>query len=250
MRALLLLVLFLGSRIACAEDAYSPSASTTAIEGVDFNGKLIGEKFKARFHECDTKNTCDGKPLKYDCNKDPNRNSVLLQLKDGTIFYDAKMGLDSDGSPYSKKTPGKTDQPHTSLRYPLNGKPSVNADQVPFIVIPSGSFDKELGVRIGDVAVVVHGSKRIYAVVADQGPMCKIGEGSIQLHELIGHAVCKQRAANGDCVKLKNAGIDKDVLYFIFPGTYQELLPGLTPDNINTRLDAIGSTKWKQLIKH
>ena len=158
------------------------------------------------------------------------------------------MGLDADGSPYSQKTPGETDQPQTSLRYPLQGKPSINADRVPFIVIPLGGFAEALDLQVGDIAAVVYGDKRVYAVVADQGPPCKIGEGSIQLHETLGHSVCKQRASNGDCLKLRNAGIDRDVLYFIFPSTREELYPGLTPENINERIEAIGSKAWQRLV--
>lgn len=224
-----------------------PAASVIAVEGVNFRGNLIGNKIRSRFTECDTKNTCDGLPLKYGCRNDPNRNSTILQLKDGTIFYDGKMGLDADGSPYSQKTPGKTDQAQTSLRYSLPGKPSINADSVPYVVIPLGGFDKSLGVQVGDVAAVVYGPKRVFAVVADKGPKCKLGEGSIQLHELLGHTVCKMRAPNGDCVKLRDEGIENDVLYFLFPGTHKDLLPGLTPENILQRLETIGSSAWKNL---
>ena len=232
-----------------AQTAYAPPAATLgAVEGVKFDGELVGEKFRSRFSECDTENTCDGKALKNGCRSDRNRNSILLKLEGGAIFFDAKMGLDADGSPYSKATPGQTDQPETALRYPLDGKPSINSDRVPFIVIPLGGFDKALGVRVGDVAAVIRGTKRIYAVVADQGPTCKIGEGSIRLHELLAHPVCKERAANGDCVRLRNAGIEGDVLYFIFPGTHKKLLPGLTPENINARLETIGSGAWKELV--
>lgn len=250
MRALLILGLLLKCILANAEDTFSPPASSaSAVLGIDFNGKLVGEKFRSRFLECDSKNTCDGKQLKYGCSNDPNNNSALLELKGGAIFYDAKMGLDADGSPYSKKTPGQTNQPQTSLRYPINGKPSINADRVSYIVIPFGGFDKALGVQVGDVAAVVRGSKREFAVVADQGPVCKIGEGSIQLHEALDHEVCKQRDSNGDCVKLKNVGVEKDVLYFIFPGTHKKLLPELTPDNITNRINTIGLAAWEQLVK-
>lgn len=249
MRTHTFFLMLLLCHFAQAQSTFTPPvASTGALEGVKFNGQLIGEKFRSRFSECDQKDTCDGKPLTYGCSSDRNRNSTLLKLKGGTVFYDGKMGLDADGSPYSQKTPGKTDQPQTSLRYPLQGKPSINADRVPFIVIPLGGFDKALGVQVGDVGAVVYGAKRIYAVVADQGPACKIGEGSIQLHEALGHSVCKERAPNGDCLKLRNAGIDRDVLYFIFPGTREELYPGLTPENINARLEAIGSKAWQQLL--
>ncbi|PPK71661.1 chitosanase (glycosyl hydrolase group 75) [Methylobacter tundripaludum] len=229
-----------------AEEKYTPPQSS-ALGGVSFDGTAVGQQFHSRFTECDMKNMCDGKKLKYGCSSDQNHNTTILKLKNDTIFYDAKMGLDADGSPYSKNTPGQTDQPETSLRYPLSGKPSINADRVPFIVIPLGGFDNELGVTIGDVAAVVYGQKRVFAVVADQGPKCKLGEGSIQLHELLGHTVCKARDSKGDCVKLRNVGIDKNVQYFIFPGTHKELMLGLTPQNIIEHINSIGETSWQKL---
>jgi len=248
MRTFLAIAMLSLSSFAEAQTTFiPPSAAAGALEGVSFDAQSVGEKFRSRFSECDTKNTCDGKPMKYGCSSDRNRNSALLRLKGGAIFYDGKMGLDADGSPYSQKTPGQTDQPQTSLRYPLPGMPSVNADRVPFIVIPLGGFDKALGVQVGDVGAVVYGPKRVFSVVADQGPVCKIGEGSIQLHEMLGHSVCRERASNGDCLKLRNAGIARDVLYFIFPGTRKELYPGLTPENINARLESIGAKAWDEL---
>ena len=248
MRVLVFAAVALFSHGALAEGRYlPPAASAAALAGIDFDGKAIGGKFRARFSECDTRNTCDGKSLKYNRGADPNRNSTLLQLTNGAIFYDGKMGLDADGSALSRKTPGPTDQAATSLRYPLAGKPSLDADRVPYVVIPLGGFDKALGVRLGDVAAVVHGGKRVFAVIADRGPSCKIGEGSMQLHELLGHPVCASRADNGDCLKLRNAGIGGDVLYFLFPGTRKDIYPGLTPENINARIEAVGARAWAAL---
>ena len=249
MLRLIVLTAFLLAHPAHGQGVFTPPASSANIvEGVDFRGEVVGQKFTSRFAECDSKNTCDGKPLKHGCSSDRNRNSTLLKLKGGAIFYDGKMGLDADGSPYSQKTPGATDQPQTSLRYPLAGKPSVNADRVPFIVIPLGGFDKALGVQVGDVAAVVHGARRVFAVVADQGPTCKLGEGSIQIHEMLDHAVCKARAPNGDCTKLRNVGIERDVLYFIFPGTHTEIMTDLSPKNINERIETIGASAWQKLV--
>lgn len=246
MRNYLFFALLLICNCSIAQNAHTPPQSS-ALDGISFDGAVVGQKFHARFNECDLKNTCDGKALKYGCSSDKNNNSAILKLKNDTIFYSAKMGLDADGSPYSKNTPGQTDQPETSLRYPLPGKPSINADRVPFIVIPLGGFDSELGVKTGDIAAVVYGQKRVFAVVADQGPKCKIGEGSIQLHELLGHTVCKARDKNGNCIKLRNVGIEKGVQYFIFPKTNKELMSGATPENINERINSIGEASWQKL---
>ena len=100
---------------------------------------------------------------------------------------------------------------------------------------------------MGDIAAVVYNDKRVFAIVADQGPKCKIGEGSIQLHELLGHNVCKSRATNGDCVKLRDVGIDKGVLYFIFLDTRKLIYDGLTPENINARIQSVGEKSWSAL---
>jgi hypothetical protein len=154
------------------------------------------------------------------------------------------MGLDADGSPYSRNTPGQTDQPQTSYRYELLGSPSVDADKVPFIVIPLGGFAEELGVGVGDVAAVVYEGKVSYALVADQGPKCKIGEGSIQLHEELGHQVCRARNAAGECTRLHNVGIGSGVLYFVFPGSR---ITGLTPDNAVRRIREEGERLFTAL---
>src|SRR5216683_3067356 len=71
----------------------------------------VGARFQRRFHECDSEDTCDGRKLKHGCANDRSHNTALLRFSDGTVFFDAKMGLDADGSPYAKNTPGSTDSP-------------------------------------------------------------------------------------------------------------------------------------------
>jgi Fungal chitosanase of glycosyl hydrolase group 75 len=234
---------------ASAQTTFTPPAVSAAlVKGVPFStAEVVGDKFRARFHECETQNTCDGKAITFGCRSDPNRNTALLRLKDGVIFFDAKMGVDADGSPLSRKNAGPTDQPQTSLRYPVTGSPSVDADKVPFIVIPLGGFDSALGIELGDIAAVVHRDKLVFALVADRGPVCKIGEGSIQLHEELGHTVCVARDSAGECTKLKDVGISRDVLYFIFPGSKQRIIEGLTPDNVRQRLTTEGQKLFNAL---
>jgi hypothetical protein len=55
----------------------------------------------------------------------------------------------------------------------------IDAENVPFIVLPKGGFGK---VGIGDVAIVRHKDKVVYAIVGDAGPATKLGEGSIGLN--------------------------------------------------------------------
>jgi hypothetical protein len=224
--------------VAAADPPSDPQASLRQPD--------TGKPFRDRFLECDLKDTCDGNAQKYGCSKNPNRNSMVLKLKDGTVVFDGKMALDADGSPYAMTKRNSTNQASTSLRYPLTSA-SVNADRVPFMVIPLGRFDQSLGVTIGDVGAIVHGGKRIYAVVADYGPVCKIGEASIKAHELLDHKVCTKRAENGDCTQLRDEDISQDVTYFIFPKTKAMLYPDLSPENINARIDAVGDSAWRAL---
>src|SRR5262245_47981569 len=234
---------------ATAQSTFTPPAASAAlVKGVPFStAEAVGEKFRTRFHECETQNTCDGKAIDFGCRNDPNRNTALLRLKDGVIFFDAKMGVDADGSPLSKKNAGPTDQPQTSFHYPVAGNPSVDADKVPFIVIPLGGFDSAFGIQLGDIAAVVHKDKLVFALVADRGPVCKIGEGSIQLHEELGHAICVARDGAGECTKLRNVGISKDVLYFVLPGSKQKIIDGLTPDNVRQRITSEGQKLFNAL---
>jgi hypothetical protein len=55
----------------------------------------------------------------------------------------------------------------------------LDAENVPFIVLPKGGFGK---VQIGDVAIVRHRDKVVYAIVGDGGPATKLGEASIALN--------------------------------------------------------------------
>jgi Fungal chitosanase of glycosyl hydrolase group 75 len=55
----------------------------------------------------------------------------------------------------------------------------LDAETVPFVVLPLGGFGQ---VRIGDVAVVQSKDRTVYALVGDEGPGTKLGEGSIALN--------------------------------------------------------------------
>ncbi len=227
-----------------------PPASAAIVSGIPFaSAQPPNGDFHQRFAGCDQHDLCNGQPvLKNKCSTDPSRNTVLLKLEGGVIFFDGKMAIDADGSELSK-TRGGTDQPQTSLRYKLPGSPSVDAAKVPYIAIPGGDFRKSLEVQLGDIAAVVYGDRVAFAIVADIGPPCKIGEGSIQLHEALvgpGHG-CAKRDEKGVCIKSAKSGPNKNVLYFVFPGSNASIATGLTPDNINDRLATEGQRLWNAL---
>jgi hypothetical protein len=145
-----------------------PAASAATVAGVPFSqGKSTGDTFRDRFNTCDAHDTCLDKALR--CSNDKNRNVALMQLPENVLFFEAKMGVDTDGSALAakiyearKKAGKKTiDQPDTSLRYDDNS--SVDADRVPYIAIPGGSFRSEMKIDKGDIVAVVH---------AAQGSLC------------------------------------------------------------------------------
>jgi hypothetical protein len=196
-----------------------PAASKRQVEGVPFNQATdFAPDAKARF------DAFDARPG----NRDPSKCKALLKFPDGTVFWSAKMAIDADGpaaGPGRRKgtelDPG-SGQNQTSLRFG-NGR-SIPSETVPYIVLPlneagSGSFHPSI--KMGDLAVIVFKDKTTAAVCADLGPRTKIGEASIRVHEALQQVgcpdPCSRRDANGFCVRVRNASVDEDVLYFVFP---------------------------------
>ena len=97
------------------------------------------------------------------------------------------------------------------------------------------SFRDKTGVAIGDVGVVVDGSKVVPVLVADGGPHSKIGEGSLALFDALGDTRCAKRLASDPrfCTKVKNYSLDRTVEYILFPGSKMN---GLTPSNTNEKV--------------
>ena len=238
-----------------AQNSYKPPPeSARIVSRVPFVQALpIGGQFQARFNTCDEQDMCLGKP--QTCSEDKNHNAALLRLPGGVIFFEAKMAIDTDGSRLSEKLYEErkkagnpiVDQPDTSLRY--SDGTSLDADTVPYIAVPGGGFRAQLGFDKGDIVAVVYKDSITYALVGDVGPACKIGEGSLRLHEQLGDKACLARDNTGVCTRAKNCSIESGVLYFIFPKSRNEIVPGLAPGNINERIKTLGPELMKRLEK-
>ena len=245
------IVLLLGvySPVVVAQSTYEPPAASTAeVSGIDCKTSQSLAALQARYSACDRSDICDGKKLvePFKCSSDPSRNTAFLKLKGDVIFYDAKMAIDADGSQLSKRR-GGTNLPETAWHYPTPPGSSVDAEHVPYLVLSSEFVAKKysdlrngITIHIGDIAAVVYNGKTSYAIVADTGPACKIGEGSMRLHDELGNPGCAVFGPDGICTKASNSGIGKDVMYFIFPNSAGLISKGLTPGNINDRLNAEG----------
>jgi hypothetical protein len=64
------------------------------------------------------------------------------------------------------------------------------------------------------------------------GPACKIGEGSMKLHDELGNKACEEFGGNGVCTKASNRGIPQDVMFFVSPHSAALISKGLTPVNV------------------
>jgi hypothetical protein len=102
----------------------------------------------------------------------------------------------------------------------------VNADEVPYVVIPIAAppgieareFTRLSGVDIGDYGLVVANGRRIPVIVADGGPAYKIGEGSTALLRALDNGGRPRTIASG-------------VTYILFPGS-RDPRASLSPDTI------------------
>ena len=222
-----------------------PSASAPTLSRIPFDrAQGTGEEFRKHFDLCDAQDICLGKKLS--CSTDKSNNIALMKLPGNVIFYEAKMAVDLDGSRVAKvlyeqrKQAGKAviDQPETSLL--LFRRNQSGCRQGALCCCSRGAFRLTLGVGKGDVVAVVYKDILAFGLVGDIGPVCKIGEGSLYLHEQLGHKVCLKRDGRGTCSRVADQSLKKGVLYLVFAGSGHRILPGLTLANLIQRVDTVG----------
>lgn len=220
----------------------APSTDARVLRGVDFSkGQAIDPQLTSLYQACDENTERGG------CKDDPAHNTAILRFGDGTVFFDAKMAIDADGSTLSKLAV-RPNQPETSFRYPdptgTGVGPSLDAERVPYVVMPLGDFRRESGVQLGDLAAVVHDGRVEFAIVGDLGPRTHIGEASMKLHMQFGRHLCTAYDVAGNCSAFTDTSIDPPVLYFFFPDTKKLIADGLTPENIDERINSVGQHVW------
>lgn len=220
-----------------------PAASAQQLAGIAFDKAVdFATAAKKRFDDADHKPG----------NQDPSKCKALLRFAEsdtgkGAVFWSSKMAIDADGpagGPGRRKgteldpSDGQND---TTFHF-ANGQ-GLPSELVPYIVLPqlaphaSQTFDPL--VAIGDVALVIFKDKATAAICGDIGPFNKIGEASIRVHEALQQPgcpdPCAQRGPNGFCQRVRNASVEQDVLFFVFPGSAFDK-GELTLDNVNDKL--------------
>ncbi|KNY28061.1 glycoside hydrolase family 75 protein [Pseudobacteroides cellulosolvens] len=113
--------------------------------------------------------------------------------------------VDTDGSPINYPPPH---DPNTSLMY---GDQAVNAETIPYIVLPKNNKNN---VMLGDIGIVIDTTtgKSVYVIYADKGPAGKIGEASIAMHAALGF---QYKTSSGKFI----GHDDLDLVYIMFPGS-------------------------------
>ena len=102
---------------------------------------------------------------------------------DGVVRFIANADIDSDGGPNIDHDPCW--QPDTTLRH---AGASINAQQVPYVVIPIGILNMVGPIGLGCLVTCTHilTGKAGSGVLADLGPRSKVGEISPAMARLLG----------------------------------------------------------------
>jgi hypothetical protein len=137
----------------------------------------------------------------------------LVKLTSGEVYLDSELQLDTDG--WDGGTGDTTHLPGTSWNYSGGGDRPINANEVPYFVLPKGGWENPFGIHLGDYAAVIYKTKLVFAVFADRGEAFRIGEGSIELLRQLGFERVKPDGT------VENRGTDPGVITIVFPGSGQ-----------------------------
>lgn len=113
--------------------------------------------------------------------------------KPAAVQFQADMDVDTDGGSSATSRSDRHYQSQTSMR--LGGR-SLDADQLPFVVLPP-ALARATGAKLGDLVEVEQGGRKMYAIYGDNGPSRKIGEASIYVARAFDPKAGPNRAAAG-----------------------------------------------------
>jgi hypothetical protein len=144
----------------------------------------------------------------------------MCKLPGGQIYFDSKLALDADGSPYWKQDRPNS-QPVTTNH--LDDGRDLDSDLINYFVLPGGIHKWKQGIDLGDIAVVIRGVRMAFACFGDVGPRHSLGEGSISLHRDLGNETVSNRESVSGGTFNPKAGIDSGVITIVFPGSGNHL---------------------------
>lgn len=187
-----------------------PTRSAFLFNGIDLNKAFtIAQSSKALYDSFDL--TEAGK-------KDPSKCGFLVKLSNGPIMWESKQAVDADGVNGNHLDPADG-QSETSYRF-RDGS-SLDATKHPYVVLPGGLFRMQTGLALGDVGVAIYADKIVPFMCGDLGPVHKIGESSIKVHEGFMPAApdpCR-RDANGVALTIHDVSIESEVITVVWPNS-------------------------------
>jgi Fungal chitosanase of glycosyl hydrolase group 75 len=167
------------------------------------------------------------------------------------VFWSSKLAIDADGKAEDAQHLSGVQldpadgQDDTSFHFPDGS--ALSSERHPYVVLPGGEFRALTGLRLGDVAAIIYRNRITAAICGDIGPMHKIGEASIRVHEAFipdAPDPCR-RNPDGSCRIIHDVSIDQDVLIFAFPNS--ALGAQLNPDNAEALVKARAYALFAQL---
>jgi Fungal chitosanase of glycosyl hydrolase group 75 len=152
-------------------------------------------------------------PMTTEVTKAFQGKTFMCKFPLGQLYFESKLDVDTDGSVFAAQ-----DHPRgqmTTSAKDANGN-DLDADQINYFVLPGGFYSQH-GIQIGDIGVVIFGTRKVFACFGDVGPPNLLGEGSIALHRALGHETIRNNrliaaSKGGD-------GIDAGVITIVFPGS-------------------------------
>lgn len=204
-------------------------------------------------------------------------SKMALDVDGSWAAWSRKTWVNSKGKKFKS-----TDQCGTSVKWKaVPDKASdcdypdaqVDPDIFPFVVIPTSgikALKKEDNAKVGpefrntttldmrNMGVVIYGDKWTPVFIADGGPFMRLGEGSPRVFEALGESRCRKWSEdgkrcvgpNGKLYPYVNKGLDKNVIFILYPGTGKDLTAGnaiaTICDFAKKKLDLTGSKNCPQ----
>jgi glycosyl hydrolase group 75 (putative chitosanase) len=134
--------------------------------------------------------------------------NIPVCAKNGAVFWQADMDIDCDGRPTDRCNAATDPWFQDATTFQQSDGAQLNADTLPFIVVPGESGIWDYGssrIMGGTVAAVIYEGRVQYAVVGDTGPTGIIGEASYATAEALG--------INPDPM---GGGVESGVTYILF----------------------------------
>ncbi|MFD7494222.1 glycoside hydrolase family 75 protein [Streptomyces sp. NPDC059832] len=109
--------------------------------------------------------------------------------KNGAVFWKADMDIDCDGEITTACNKDTDPWFQNDTAFPTSAGKPLNAEKLPYVVVPSVSSIwnyGDAGIKGGGVVAVIYNNQVEYAVVGDTGPNKIIGEASYATAKALG----------------------------------------------------------------